>query len=69
MNSINRAVCICPNCGTEQEIWFRYGKAVPIDAAECTSCETIYSSSDFVIKLLELRSALTASSRLLPIKA
>jgi hypothetical protein len=62
MNSITRAVTICPNCGTEQEVWFRYGTVVPIESVECSSCETIYTSSEFIVKLLELRTNLTVSS-------
>lgn len=58
---INRAISSCPNCATEQEIWYKFGKVEPIDTLQC-GCGFVYESSDFITKLLELRSNSTLST-------
>jgi hypothetical protein len=62
MTSIHRAVSFCPSCNAEQEVWFKYGNVVPNSAVCCFECEAVYESSQFIVKLLELRKNSTVSA-------
>ena len=62
MNSIHRAISFCPTCFSQQEVWFVYGQVSPTDSVSCFTCETVYPSSQFILKLLELRNDVTVSA-------
>jgi Zn ribbon nucleic-acid-binding protein len=60
--SVLRARSACPACHTETEVWYYRGKLVPINLIDCKNCSYVYSASDFLVSLLELRQNVTIST-------
>jgi hypothetical protein len=60
--SVLRARAACPNCLTEEEVWFYKGKLVPTNITECAKCSYVYESSNFIVCLLDLYQNVTISS-------
>jgi len=59
--SIHRARAFCPNCYTEEEVWYYNSTIQPISVIECTNCATIYDPSSFIHSFLELRQNVSIS--------
>lgn len=60
--SVHRAICACPVCNEETEVWFYKSKIEPIDTIHCIKCSKKYDASNFIVKLLELYNNKTVSS-------
>lgn len=64
--SVLRARSACPRCHTETEVWYYKSNLVPINIIECEKCSYVYTPSDFIVALLELRQNVTISTSMLP---
>jgi Zn ribbon nucleic-acid-binding protein len=64
--SVLRARSACPRCYNETEVWYYKGKLVPTNITECNKCSYAYSSSDFIVSILELRQNVTISTSSTP---
>jgi hypothetical protein len=49
-------------------VWYYRGSIVPTNSVECTKCSYVYSSSDFIVSILELRQNVTISTNTSSIK-
>lgn len=51
---VHRARTACPQCNTEEEIWYHNSVVSPIDVINCSSCGIIYDAEDYLNTLIEL---------------
>jgi len=63
--SVLRARSACPRCYTEEEVWYYKGSLVPTSITECQKCSYIYTASEFIVSILELRQNVTISTNTL----
>lgn len=59
---VYRAVCSCPNCFTFHEVWNYKSKISPEEMITCTSCNTIFDPSDYIINFLTLKQDISVSA-------
>ncbi len=60
--SVLRARSSCPRCSSEEEVWYYRGKIEPTDSTDCRNCGYLYTSSDFIVTLLDLYQNVTISA-------
>lgn len=59
---VHRARSACPQCNSEDEIWYSNGKIAPMSTIQCRRCSFLYEPHNFTVSLLELRQNSTISS-------
>jgi Zn ribbon nucleic-acid-binding protein len=60
--TVLRARSACPKCSEEEEVWYYKGKVVPTESIECQRCSYLYTSSNFIVSVLELYQNVTIST-------
>jgi transcription elongation factor Elf1 len=60
--SVHRARTACPNCNTEEEVWYYQGVIAPIEVIQCSKCDLLYEATDYVQSLIELYQNVTVST-------
>lgn len=60
--SVHRARTACPNCNTEEEVWYYKSTISPISVIQCVSCGTLFEAEEYIQNLIELYQNVTVSA-------
>jgi Zn ribbon nucleic-acid-binding protein len=60
--SVHRARTACPNCNTEEEVWYYKSTISPIEVVQCVKCDLVYEAGDYIQNLIELYQNVTVSA-------